>query len=252
MKRCNCCDHSKPLTEFDPDGRCLDGQKSACRACLKTDEPYRVERKLCPGCKIVKPAHEYYRHRKRRDGLTFRCKACSAIWSAGYHVRHRDEQLGRMKKWRTTNAAYFAEYLKDWLAANPGRLRQYQERSGSASTTSPRRARRHVQGADRGMRHHRPATAQARPLHRPLPLLRDRARALTHNANMNLGLLGDTAAGLLTVLAMKPEERPAKVKPLQEARVARSRERLDHPRLPPPLLLPRLHWSAPGCPARQR
>jgi len=32
-----------------------------------------------------------------------------------------------MKKWRTTNAAYFAEYLKDWLAANPGRLRQYQE-----------------------------------------------------------------------------------------------------------------------------
>lgn len=47
-----------------------------------------VEKKRCSKCKVTKPASEFNRHSKRKDGLQNYCKGCSrAAWKRDYHQK---------------------------------------------------------------------------------------------------------------------------------------------------------------------
>ena len=46
--------------------------------------------KLCPSCQTVKPAGEFYRNSKLKDGLYVYCKKCSNVRSASWKKRHPD------------------------------------------------------------------------------------------------------------------------------------------------------------------
>lgn len=56
--------------------------------------------KLCSKCKILKPATDYCRMRKSKDGLQARCRACGIAASRAYKARtgYRAAPAERMKK----------------------------------------------------------------------------------------------------------------------------------------------------------
>ncbi|MGY2429615.1 hypothetical protein [Pseudomonas tolaasii] len=59
--------------------------------------------KTCTLCKIEKPLDEYYKASSARDGLTHRCKVCTAAKNADSYARHRSSRTAAVKVYREAN-----------------------------------------------------------------------------------------------------------------------------------------------------
>ncbi len=74
-----------------------------------------MEEKICPKCKLPKPASEFHKNRSKADGLTSYCKPCRRILSDERHAVNpgrRAEIMRRHKSgvgWKT-NMVYHARY----------------------------------------------------------------------------------------------------------------------------------------------
>ena len=99
MKRCSKCKKWKDESEFSKQPSRKDGLRCWCKKCeceyihkyyrrdRKNVKKYRryeeyhrvvngVKQKKCTKCKRWKPEDEFYKNRKPKDGLAWRCKKC--------------------------------------------------------------------------------------------------------------------------------------------------------------------------------
>jgi recombination endonuclease VII len=95
MKKCLDCLEVKPLSDFPPAKKRIDGRASYCRICMNTrskhshdakmaalGRPVRPRRiapagqKWCPDCKAFKPLEDFPRNRSGRGGRGGYCKPC--------------------------------------------------------------------------------------------------------------------------------------------------------------------------------
>ena len=95
-KYCSRCDEWKVLKEFGKNKRSWDGLRIKCKVCRNiTDKKQRrklgikprllaehrfqgdLEEKHCLKCDEWKVLKEFYKHKKKSDGLTSRCKVCA-------------------------------------------------------------------------------------------------------------------------------------------------------------------------------
>jgi hypothetical protein len=98
MKLCPRCKEEKLLGCFSKNKQSKDGFQFYCKQCEsvfhKTKRKENRDRKVivppttkaCPGCGLTKPASDFSKSRRDKDGLQSKCKRCS---SASYRVRHR-------------------------------------------------------------------------------------------------------------------------------------------------------------------
>lgn len=84
--------------------------------------------KICPCCKIEKEDSEFYKNRRRKDGLTVYCKTCTAEKSKEYHATHKDECKARLQKWRAANREYVRERDKKYRLSRPEQERAKERR----------------------------------------------------------------------------------------------------------------------------
>ena len=112
QKRCTKCKKWKNESKFGKDSKNKDGLRYWCRDCvraylrerykkegkgLKTyyryEECHRVvdgvKQKRCRRCKGWKTESEFYKNRSYKDGLQFRCKACSNKATNKSHKKRR-------------------------------------------------------------------------------------------------------------------------------------------------------------------
>lgn len=87
-KKCKECLVEKPLHDFPPNKAMSDGHRNDCRQCRnKRDsinnnfkKPYITRHpeseKFCSCCSTEKKAKDFYKDRKRNDGLSVKCKEC--------------------------------------------------------------------------------------------------------------------------------------------------------------------------------
>ena len=93
VKKCLTCEKVLPAVKFNFDFSRLDGLQSHCRSCIrvkfgrKSFEEYLEEnhiqtdlakdgKKKCKKCHVVRKASEFFKNKKRKDGLRSRCKLC--------------------------------------------------------------------------------------------------------------------------------------------------------------------------------
>lgn len=99
MKACTKCGETKPLDAYHVNRTRRDGHSARCRECAAIDQRAAAERraangdyvpvaeKRCGGCREVKPADAFARHRRRRDGLNSVCRLCASARQAANAAR---------------------------------------------------------------------------------------------------------------------------------------------------------------------
>jgi len=100
MKRCTRCDELKPSADFHRRADQADGLSTWCRPCCsehsravyaaKEWRPAAVQLKACSKCKATKPAGEFSRSKRTKDGLQSWCLGCNRI--------KQSERVGRLRE----------------------------------------------------------------------------------------------------------------------------------------------------------
>lgn len=107
FKRCPKCREMKGKSEFWKDSGRQSGRKVYCSECTSAElksarakaraakPPAEVVlAKECRGCRTLKDRTEFYLRSASRDGLTWRCKACSKVqakeWKRNNPARHKE------------------------------------------------------------------------------------------------------------------------------------------------------------------
>lgn len=77
-KKCTKCGEVKPLEAFNKISTGVLGRSSCCRECVSLRPKFsvNVSEKICPSCKLIKPASSYYTNPGNKDGLQWSCKDC--------------------------------------------------------------------------------------------------------------------------------------------------------------------------------
>lgn len=77
--------------------------------------------KICGKCKAEKPAQEFSRDSKSKDGLQFKCKACVSA----HYRENREHVCKRVAAWRIGREDHIAQYMVNYSAANKSRISAY-------------------------------------------------------------------------------------------------------------------------------
>jgi len=124
----------KPLTEFSPDKRAVDGRCSHCRACHRvynktekkkaTDKAYGEKHResisrrrrayAARNADRLKAAKKVYQARNKEKIATYKAK-----WAG----RNKEQIEARQREWRRANPEKHTTYVRRWAAANPERVR---------------------------------------------------------------------------------------------------------------------------------
>jgi len=100
-KRCPRCGEDKPTSDYRKDISIKNGLRRYCRVCEKelahayyqahplVGSPTIIE-KFCSRCHIIKPAGEFAKHAKSKDGLNSWCLSCKRESGAFLAARRRD------------------------------------------------------------------------------------------------------------------------------------------------------------------
>lgn len=87
QKTCQKCNKTLPIQEFQPDQTKKDGYVNSCKKCSlnltrerrreisKRSKP-QIDGKICPSCKIYKPAEDFCQCKPNLDGLNQICREC--------------------------------------------------------------------------------------------------------------------------------------------------------------------------------
>lgn len=102
-----------------------------------------VKEKLCPKCNKIKTANLFPKHKGKKDGLDYACKACTKIYQDEYRRINNDYLLEQAREWKRTHhkehLAYTAQWVKDnperhlenckrWAKNNPEKVKQAQQK----------------------------------------------------------------------------------------------------------------------------
>jgi hypothetical protein len=136
-KTCTGCKRDLPLTDYWDSARGLYGKRSQCKSCMQADrqkqrnkkaaakntepppppklpkpasarERQRAEREVllqmglcyCPVCKQTLPTTDFRVDKSRSTGLTYKCKACQAIYDVQYAAKHIDAKRARARQYQ--------------------------------------------------------------------------------------------------------------------------------------------------------
>ena len=69
--------------------------------------------KTCTGCKIEKDAAEYYKNKRRKDGLSSRCKRCDNIGNKDTRIKHPEKSTQHRKNYRSRLKNKYIEWKRD-------------------------------------------------------------------------------------------------------------------------------------------
>jgi hypothetical protein len=104
MKQCTTCKETKPISEYYPNIRAVDGVQARCKRCsLDANRSHtqaanarraaivaerraamlQAQEKRCRRCQQMKPFSEFWRNKKGIAGLDSRCKACQKEMRSG-------------------------------------------------------------------------------------------------------------------------------------------------------------------------
>lgn len=134
QKNCLVCGATKSLAEFYKNTRAKDGHLNECKEChsnrMRTWRATKAAnykpaaltiKKVCPECRVNRPAQDFRPHKTRRDGLDFWCKDCVRVVRKKWRDEGGKEHLSDYnKRWYTTNA----EKVKTRAKERHRRLRQ--------------------------------------------------------------------------------------------------------------------------------
>lgn len=76
---------------------CYNGRQQA--AALSRNNDPKVSEKRCPTCDTTKPAHDFFKSRRRCDGLEVRCRECQSVKASRYYQENRDRCLERTRNY---------------------------------------------------------------------------------------------------------------------------------------------------------
>jgi hypothetical protein len=77
-----------------------------------------METKICSKCKIKKELSEFYKNKKKKDGLCGYCKSCWSIFHKEYRVKNSEKEKDRHSKYRLENK----EKIKKWRDDNKEKI----------------------------------------------------------------------------------------------------------------------------------
>jgi len=80
--------------------------------------------KLCIKCKKRKPIKEFYKNKRRLDGLCAYCKACAKSYNVKYYTIHRKKMLRRSRKWNKLNPEKVAKAIKNYGKVHPEKVKE--------------------------------------------------------------------------------------------------------------------------------
>jgi hypothetical protein len=121
MKRCARCSETKHEAEFRQDKKAKDGLFSWCRACCRTYDRQRTEKRYksrrigrppkqivngefeCGTCGSIKPVADFGTDSSTPAGLRPRCKDCDSRAAKRYHERNRERRIANTRAWQKAN-----------------------------------------------------------------------------------------------------------------------------------------------------
>jgi hypothetical protein len=68
--------------------------------------------KTCSKCKETKPLSEFYKHKKRKDGLNCWCKGCVKLHQKEYHKSEKYKEYQKEYQKSDKRREYLKEYYK--------------------------------------------------------------------------------------------------------------------------------------------
>lgn len=74
--------------------------------------------KICGKCKVLKPAHEFYKRSASKDGLCAKCKACSSDYLKQYIETNKDKVSERQKNYYEQNREKIKNYCSERYKQN--------------------------------------------------------------------------------------------------------------------------------------
>lgn len=130
LKRCSTCKEEKPVDQFSKDRTQPSGLNYQCKACraiinkrgYDRIKPVTVTEQTCTKCNVTKPADEFYREARYKNGLMTRCKSCFTAQT----VAGRDKQ-------KVNEAAL------RWRKRNPDKVREANRRIKAMRRKNERR-----------------------------------------------------------------------------------------------------------------
>ena len=147
-KKCVRCQTVFPASNFSKDSYASDGLNCYCQNCssivnkenrprLFRKEP-RVDRKVCPACKVEKGVEEFYCDAVRSDGLSWECRECTKAyvkkWAEDNPERKRENDVygmrlklmdGRDAQHKIEFKETHPDYQKEWRNDNKEHMQNY-------------------------------------------------------------------------------------------------------------------------------
>lgn len=127
QKCCSKCGETKPLTEFSPDKRRIDGRSSHCRQCHRSYEvlhPRPLKPKLqsgdsktCNRCGTTKPVEQFVRC-KDGDGYRNQCKGCHYATTNTWRAQNKEHR----REYDRRNYDRLSQQQREWAARNHDRI----------------------------------------------------------------------------------------------------------------------------------
>jgi len=99
-KICTKCKKLKPISSYSKHPNSKYGLQPQCKECKSAyDKELRarkastkkVSHKICPTCKVDKPADAYHNNKNKEDGLHYECKECRVLSSNVYYEDNKED-----------------------------------------------------------------------------------------------------------------------------------------------------------------
>ena len=104
-----------------------------------------VLEKRCSKCGETKPASEFHKHCRSKDGLRWQCKVCTAAANKQWREVNVEQNAAICKRWAQTNPEKCAAAQKRYRHAHPGLVaaynKQYRRENPEKCTASQRQWR---------------------------------------------------------------------------------------------------------------
>ena len=80
--------------------------------------------KRCPGCGVQKPHHDYYKNKRRKDGVSVYCKVCFSEKRKERYERNKSKYNKRSSDYYFKNKEKIMEAHKRWRAKDKERTKK--------------------------------------------------------------------------------------------------------------------------------
>ena len=70
----------------------------------------KMNKKICPKCKVIKPFYEFSKDRIHKDGLFRICKKCDSLKHKQYHQKNKEKLNKKTQKWLKKHTEYNKQY----------------------------------------------------------------------------------------------------------------------------------------------